>query len=157
VRLWSIHPKFLDTKGLVALWREALLARAVLRGLTRGYTRHPQLLRFQSHPKPLSAISAYLYEVYAEAARRGYTFDRGKVGRVTIVEPVRVTTGQIAYEWRHLQTKLRRRAPEVYRASNKVTRPAAHPLFSVKAGPIADWERPLKPSPKSARRRRKRP
>jgi hypothetical protein len=38
---------YLDGRGLVALWREALLAQAVLRGRTRGY-RHPQLARFRS-------------------------------------------------------------------------------------------------------------
>ena len=37
MRLWTLHPKYLDPQGLVALWREALLARAVLQGKTRGY------------------------------------------------------------------------------------------------------------------------
>lgn len=37
MRLWSIHPRYLDTKGLVALWRETLLlAQAVLFGNTKG-------------------------------------------------------------------------------------------------------------------------
>lgn len=31
-----MHPRYLDAKGLVALWREALLVQAVLRGETRG-------------------------------------------------------------------------------------------------------------------------
>ncbi|WP_368086417.1 pyrimidine dimer DNA glycosylase/endonuclease V [Nitrosomonas sp. Nm34] len=26
MRLWSIHPKYLDAKGLLALWREGLQA-----------------------------------------------------------------------------------------------------------------------------------
>lgn len=43
MRLWSLHPQYLDAKGLVALWREGLLAQAVLAGQTRGYKRHPQL------------------------------------------------------------------------------------------------------------------
>ena len=43
MRLWSIHPRYLDSMGLVALWREALLAQAVLRGETKGYKFHPQL------------------------------------------------------------------------------------------------------------------
>ena len=37
MRLWSLRPKYLDSQGLVALWREGLLAQAVLRGKTRGY------------------------------------------------------------------------------------------------------------------------
>jgi hypothetical protein len=36
MRLWTLHPKYLDARGLVALWREALLAQKVLRGATRG-------------------------------------------------------------------------------------------------------------------------
>ena len=37
MRLWSLHPRCLDAKGLVALWREGLLAQEVLRGKTRDY------------------------------------------------------------------------------------------------------------------------
>src|SRR5690606_10288867 len=91
MRLWSIHPKYLDAKGLVALWREALLARAVLRGRTRGYRHHPQLDRFRSHASPRSAINAYLAAVHAEASARGYAFDRAKVGPVRPVPPIAVT------------------------------------------------------------------
>jgi hypothetical protein len=32
MRLWSLHPEYLDANGLVALWREALLAQAFLQG-----------------------------------------------------------------------------------------------------------------------------
>lgn len=68
MRLWSLHPKYLDARGLVALWREALLAQAVLRGETRGYRRHPQLERFRNHAAPLAAMSLYLRAIHAEAA-----------------------------------------------------------------------------------------
>jgi hypothetical protein len=37
MRLWTLHPKCLDARGLVVPWREALLAQKVLRGETRGY------------------------------------------------------------------------------------------------------------------------
>lgn len=37
MRLWVSHPKYLDCKGLVALWRESLLARKVLKGKTKGW------------------------------------------------------------------------------------------------------------------------
>jgi hypothetical protein len=66
MRLWTLHPRYLDAQGLVALWREALLARAVLRGETRGYRHHPQLLRFQAHAQPRTAISVFLAGVHAE-------------------------------------------------------------------------------------------
>src|SRR5690348_12337238 len=109
MRLWSIHPKYLDAKGLVALWREALLARAVLRGQTKGYRRHPQVQRFREHATPLRVIEAYLGEVLCEARRRGYAFDESKVRRVGPVESMRVNRGQVVFEAEHLLAKLRRR------------------------------------------------
>ncbi len=115
MRLWSLHPKYLDPQGLVALWREALLARAVLRGSTKGYRHHPQLFRFQSHASPRRAIAAYLGAVHAEAASRGYAFDRHKVGPVHRLAPTLVTRGQLEYEWKHLLRKLAVRNPAYYR------------------------------------------
>src|SRR5579862_5032823 len=79
MRLWTLHPKYLDAKGLVALWREALLAQKVLRGKTKGYRHHPQLARFKAHENPVVALAAYLREVHKEAKRRGYAFDGSKI------------------------------------------------------------------------------
>ncbi len=97
MRLWSLHPRYLDPQGLVALWREALLAQAVIRGETRGYRHHPQLARFLETDSPKKAIAAYLREVHAEAARRGYAFDAKRIGRGGPVEPLAVTRGQLEY------------------------------------------------------------
>lgn len=132
---------YLDPKGLVALWREALLAKAVLRGETRGYTHHPQLQRFQAHPQPRLAMNAYLAAVHAEATQRGYSFDGTKVGPLREVEPIRVTRGQLAYEWQHLQNKLAIRSPEVLARWHRVRTPSSHPLFVPEVGPVASWER----------------
>ena len=93
MRLWSLHPKYLDARGLVALWREGLLAQAVLRGKTRGYKHHPQLKRFRIHRRPIAAIRRYLHDVCDEADRRGYNFNRSKLGRKTIASKSRVTEG----------------------------------------------------------------
>ena len=141
MRLWSLHPGDLDRQGLIALWREGLLARAVLRGATRGYTRHPQLQRFQAHAVPVPAIEAYLHAVVAEAAARGYRFDRSKLGPRLEVDPLEVTTGQLAFEWAHLQRKLAMRNPHLQRALAEHETPSAHPLFRVVPGPVAAWER----------------
>src|SRR5687768_4295766 len=128
MRLWTVHPGYLDAQGLVALWREALLARAVLRGETRGYRHHPQLARFKSHATPRSAINAYLSAVYAESVARGYTFDRRKIGPVRAVAAIATTTGQVAYEWRHLLDKLRSRSPASFEQWRALARPQTHPL-----------------------------
>lgn len=141
MRLWTLHPKYLDPQGLVALWREALLARAVLRNQTKGYRHHPQLDRFRSHPAPRSAINAYLAAVLVEATSRGYTFDRSKIGPVRSADRIDATTGQIHYEWQHLLRKLQERNPACFRRWRDVTTPDPHPLFSVVPGEIAPWER----------------
>jgi hypothetical protein len=141
MRLWTLHPKYLDPQGLVALWREGLLARAVLRGETRGYRHHPQLARFRAHSAARSAINAYLGAVHAEADARGYSFDRGKLGPVRAVAPIAVTTGQLAYEWQHLLRKLAKRQPRLYRHWRALAQPEHHPLFTPRDGPIEPWER----------------
>lgn len=142
MRLWTLHPKYLDARGLVALWREALLAQAVLGGHTRGYTRHPQLIRFRNTVSPLAAIAVYLHAVRDEANRRGYRFDATKIGVLGSVEPVVATRGQVDYEWAHLQAKLRVRASEWLAGLGPVDAPETHPLFEVVPGPIAAWESP---------------
>lgn len=141
MRLWSLHPRYLDARGLVALWREALLARAVLRGETRGYRDHPQLRRFRDHSAPLDAIEVYLAAVLDEAIARGYAFDAGKVGSTSAVPPIPVSTGQVAYEWSHLLNKLARRSPALHERWAGVVGPQCHPMFIVHGGSVEDWER----------------
>jgi hypothetical protein len=141
MRIWTLHPKYLDPQGLVALWREALLARAVLRGETSGYRHHPQLFRFQSHAAPRSAVNAYLRSVLSEADLRGYSFNRRKVGPVRANPRIESTAGQLDYEWRHLMRKLSARSPSLYRRWRNVDTPESHPLFRIKHGAVEPWER----------------
>src|SRR5262249_33995182 len=111
MRLWTVHPRYLDPIGLVALWREALLARQVLLRRTDGYRHHPQLRRFQQQPNPVACINSYLAYVYDEATRRGYRFDGSKLGRARLSGRLFETSGQLGYEWQHLIQKLKRRSP----------------------------------------------
>lgn len=141
MRLWTLHPRYLDARGLVALWREALLAQAVLRGLTRGYRHHPQLDRFRAHAKPRAAINAYLAGVHAEAVLRGYRFDARKCRRTRMQLRMKATSGQLKHELRHLLAKLKARSPADYRKWKALRRPQPHPLFDVVPGPVAKWER----------------
>ena len=141
MRLWSLHSKYLDPQGLVALWREALLAQAVLRGETRGYLNHPQLDRFKNHPAPRPAISLYLQAIHAEAKMRGYSFDASKIKPTGKSATLMVTSGQMVYEWVHLLAKLKGRSPVLYRKWLATEVPEAHPLFEVRAGDVEPWER----------------
>jgi len=139
MRLWSLHPSLLDRMGLLALWREGLLAQKVLLGQTTGYRCHPQLKRFQASKNPVAAISTYLWAVVDEASGRGYTFDASKIAmrRRGILIPV--TQGQLEFEREHLRKKLRAR--DQTRASmlgkSKVK---PHPMLRVIAGGIEPWE-----------------
>ncbi|MGJ0203379.1 pyrimidine dimer DNA glycosylase/endonuclease V [Leucobacter sp. gxy201] len=147
MRIWSLHPAHLDRMGLLACWRETLLAQAVLAGRTRGYRNHPQLARFRELDAPLAAVGAYLGAVADEAQARGYRFDRDRilhdpVGRAEgSPAPIPVTVGQLDFEWAHLGRKLHERSPE-YAARWDDAEPSPHPLFTAVPGGVEAWERP---------------
>jgi hypothetical protein len=141
MRLWTLHPKYLDARGLVALWREALLAQKVLRGATKGYKHHPQLLRFSETKNPSAALAAYLKAVHEESVRRGYNFDVSKIGAQRSRGKISETRGQLLYEWRHLKRKLKQRDPKRLREFASVKIPLPHPLFKIIPGAVRDWEK----------------
>ncbi len=143
MRLWSLHPSQLDVKGLLAAWREGLLAQMVLRGKTKGYRRHPQLLRFRELRDPVAAIGVFLSGIYREAEARGYHFDKKRIVKFNDTSRARipVTRGQVRYEWKHLLRKLAKRDTARHRIL-RAQKPKVHPLFRVEPGGIADWERP---------------
>lgn len=125
---------------MVAVWREGLLARKVLMGLTKGYRHHPQLVRFSEYSDPSVAIDAYLSEIWNEAANRGYRFDGAKIEHCSLRGILEVPTGQLEYEFRHLMRKLAIRSVERYEVLKKNERVEPHPLFRVTAGGICSWE-----------------
>jgi len=140
VRLWSIHPAYLDAKGLVALWREGLLAQKVLLGGSKGYRHHPQLRRFRQAPNPAGAIAGYLRRVADEADQRGYRFDRSRIAGRRTGHRMPVTAGQAEYEFRHLLGKLRQRDPALYERLRLTRRIRLHPAFIKVRGEVEDWE-----------------
>ncbi len=155
MRLWSLHPKYLDSRGLVALWREALLAQKVLQGETKGYRSHPQLERFKSRPDPVAAIATYLQFIFEESRKRGYAFSAGKIrSSKRVSDRISCTRGQLLYEWEHLKKKLMARCPGKYHEIQHIISPAPHPLFVVRHGEREPWEEPNQD--KGARRKRKR-
>ena len=168
MRIWSLHPCLLDRRALVACWRETLLAQKVLRGLTRGYTNHPQLIRFRAHPQPLEAVAAYLCGLADEADARGYSFNRALIGAgeestsnkstgengagkaeypYASIACIPVPLGQLEYELAFLQHKVAGRDPEwehqlsEHIAARGELAACAHPLFEVVPGAIEPWEK----------------
>lgn len=140
MRIWSLHPKYLDTKGLVALWRETLLAKHVLEGKTKGYKHHPQLIRFKEAKYPLDCINQYLSEVYFEAKKRDYNFDKQKIDWSFKKSKLSVTKGQMDYEINHLLNKLKNRDIEKFKELKSKKHFDCHPIFKLKEGEIEDWE-----------------
>ena len=141
MRLWTVHPRYLDPQGLVAAWREALLAQKVLAGATKGYKNHPQLARFKAQSDSLAAIAAFLRGLADEAGRRGYHFDASKISRRKFRGRIAETDGQLAYEWAHLGAKLRKRSPRLAREFREIATPEPHPLFRIVRGGVRDWEK----------------
>jgi hypothetical protein len=142
MRLWSLHPRYLDRQGLLALWRESLLAQKVLAGRTKGYRNHPQLDRFKGHPRPLDAMGFYLDGIRNEAERRGYSFDKKRILRPgRRVGRIRVTAGQVRFETWHLSAKLGKRDKPGLERFRKVAKPDLHPVFVLVKGPREPWEK----------------
>lgn len=140
MRIWSLHPQYLDTKGLVALWRETLLAKNVLEGNTKGYRNHPQLLRFKTYEVPLYAINAYLATVYEEAVRRNYNFNKEKIDWTFKPCSLTVTKGQLEYERDHLLKKLKVRDIQKYEDLVGIIFLQPNPLFEIVVGEVENWE-----------------
>ena len=116
MRLWSLAPKYLDWKGLNALWREGLLAQAVLLGKTKGWIKHPQLTRFKNHNKPVHALGFYLLKIYEESCRRGYKYSKFKITQPeNEVDPIEILSGQLIYESHILVERLKKRSPKKYK------------------------------------------
>lgn len=166
MRLWSIHPSYLDSRGLCGLWREALLSQNALMGKTKGYKHHPQLQRFQKSDFPVGYVSQYLVGIAQEAFLRGYNFDETKIFRPNHKYTLTVTKGQLIYEFNHLQAKLFHRDKikcasnfnsvnvevEFINKDNRVyltytNQPfpydllKPHPMFTVIDGDIEEWEK----------------
>jgi hypothetical protein len=139
MRLWSLHPSHLDRMGLVALWREGLLAQKVLRGKTKGYRHHPQLNRFRATKNPVSAIGIYLWAVADEAKARGYNFNASKIVSPSRTIRISVSMGQLEFERKHLTRKLRLRDLAKYHILKK-SKLKPHPMMCVVAGGIEPWE-----------------
>ena len=106
----------------------------------QGYKNHPQLNRFKAEDNPLEAINQYLAEVWDEATRRGYNFDRNKIDFDFQKIKIDVTLGQLQYEFNHLLKKLEQRDPERYKQFEKLKMVDCAEIFDVKEGEIEKWE-----------------
>ncbi len=146
MRLWSIDFRYLDSKGLVALWRESLLAKNVLENKTKGYKNHPQLIRFNDSADELIAINTYLYYIYLEACTRNYHFKKTKIdfSKVDLTLKLIVSRGQLDYEFEHLLAKLAKRDEDKFLLYKNEHDILASPIFEIVEGKVASWEKAKK-------------
>jgi len=142
MRLWTLHPKYLDQKGLVACWREGLLAQAVF-GKSGPYSHHPQLERFAS----VQEISFYLVHIYAEAQKRGYNFNYANIQHPNyqFLLSIEVSLGQVVTEAYRLDQKIKERGgtPRENITLDYPLGLEVHPMFSVNLTDAtkASWEK----------------
>ena len=142
MRIWSIHPKYLDSSGLVACWRETLLAKNVLLGLTKGYKSHPQLLRFKNLESPIDYINNYLNELYIESKKRNYNFSFEKIGVLkNNLKKLPINSGQIFYEFEHLLNKLKIRDLKKYNEIKNIKNIDCNNIFKTIPGDVEFWEK----------------
>ena len=137
MRLWSIHPKYLDSKGLIAIWREGLLAKKVLAGRTTAYRNHPQLERFRGR----DLIDAYLFSILEESRKRGYCFSGKKIRKIRLNRKIPIRKGQVFYEFQHLKKKLRIRDKHKFKEIERIKIPITNPVFFIREGGIEKWEK----------------
>lgn len=159
MRLWTIHPSFLDQKGLCGLWRETLVGlKALEKGPGAPWYNHPQLARFKVYPNGLAMLAEYAEHVLDEGHKRGYNFN------TALLEPylelyemnfdgcIMVTKGQFDYEVEHFIRKLASRDEMRYQLYMEKMGPRSlyqpkievfvpNPVFRIVDGPIEVWEK----------------
>lgn len=130
--LWSVHPQYLDKHGLMALWREGLLAQKALCASAAVSQSNPQLRRFKNNDNPLRAIGTYLSFVAAEGARQGYNLNHEKILYPNFdQEVIPVDASQIAFEAERLKNKLRIRDKLKFKQLSSSRDIAANPIFNI--------------------------
>jgi hypothetical protein len=146
LRLWSLDPKYLDSKALNGVWRESLLAQSVILGKTKGWKNHPQLIRFKHTQNPIETIGYYLKKIYEESCKRGYKYNKNKITKsLENIEKIKITSGQIKYEYKILKERIKKRSPKKYQEILKQEIngefPKPHPLFTIIEGDVEQWEK----------------
>ena len=114
----------------------------ILRPFRQAQRASPQTYRDSAGVRHRSGQSPPICTgLYAESLARGYCFDAAKISRARYSGLLRVTRGQLDYEWKHLLAKLVMRDLDRHRQLRKIKRPRPHPLFRIIAGSREDWEK----------------
>lgn len=87
-----------------------------------------------------------MLKIYEEARKRSYCYNKSKIVKAAEkVEPIKITKGQILYEFHILKERVKGRDPKKYKEvlelERKGRRPKSHPLFVVIEGEVEPWEK----------------
>ena len=138
MKLWTFHPRYLDTCGLTGLWREAIMAQNILiklmQGKLVGYTNHPELNKIRNIGESIfweGAIRVYLDEIYKESVLRKHSFNQYKIrasrGFLLNVE-IWLSEEQLRQEEETIKERMAVRSPGRYQEV-KDLQFEPHPLF----------------------------
>lgn len=144
MRIWSLHPKYLDKKELIDSWNDGLRTIGILTRNHQGSIFRPELSRFRSQSEPIIAVEKYLLSIANEAKRRGYMVDIRKLPSIPVVvsHKIPVSSGQIEYEWRQLMHVLAGRSPGFLRRIEYSPSHDINPIFYKRPGhDIETWEK----------------
>jgi hypothetical protein len=139
MRIWTVHPRYLDVKGFVALWRETLLGMETLKKHVKcqhyiPWYKHPQLAPFKAQSDPILYISNYLYLVLEESRRRNYNFDGSKLDAIPYCENlplIKASREVLVHEWLVCLGRYRVRSPKWFEEVKDISplEVDPHPLY----------------------------
>lgn len=154
MRLWTIHPKYLDGKRLTSQWKEGIQMMHIWKEIGEnpepakrlGYVSHPQVRRLSNLLVADSGLISlllhqHLTAVHEESVQRSYSFNKKLIDDLAPdcknAPKVYVTMGQVAYEFALMATKNNEWSQKVaidpYMLCN--------PIFQVVSGSIESWEK----------------
>ena len=133
MNLWSFHPKYLDEKGLRAVWQDALFAQNVLSGRIKDHRKYyPQLMKFNNYFEPLAAIGAYLGFIYDDGVERGIIFQEHKIMHRSKRENIfQVDRERLEDEFEQYKRKMQTVSMLQTAKLRQVSKVEPHPIFEV--------------------------
>lgn len=148
MRIWSFHPKYLDKQGLSRAINEGIAGNKALRKTGEGYPpsweKHSQLERFKTTAIPGIYSQLYLDRLFMIKYNSWMLETNQEPFFDDIENPypkLKVTIGQLKYEWQRYLKKISKRSPKLYEELKSIELPEPHPLFNIIDGDVESWEK----------------
>lgn len=110
MRLWSIHPKYLDNRSLMVFWNDAILAKSSILGKIDFHSPHFQ--RFKYIDNKEHVLNVYMKEIFLEGSKRNLNFDKNQIEDIFLLplltsDLIDLTYGQLKFEFELLVDKFK--------------------------------------------------